>query len=154
MTQKEKLAELAAQEAREGRELVLLALAEADDFLTSAEIGRLTGTTGYLAGKYLSTLVKEGKVRRAGSGAGKYLFAKIDNRGRTTVAEPKKEVIKEPERWLIAWMVRGKGYGEVVATKEAARTRVREIALEMPNQPLFYGRATSRVGNTITEIDI
>ena len=149
MTKKEQ----AATEAMEGRQLVIIALAEHDGYLTPAELGGIIGYSGYQTGQFLRVLVEQGKVKRAGTGAGKYLYTKMDNRGRTTVPEPKKEVI-QAERWLISWMIAGKGFGHVVTTKEEAKTKANALSKDLPGVVLFYGKASKRVCNIITETDM
>ena len=157
--------EAAEKVANEGRELVLIVLSETDDYLTPAQIGAAIGVNGYTAGQWLRTLVEHNKVKRIGGGPGRYMYSKLSDATvvpRTelsAVPVNKAAIIKEKvtslsDRWLIAWMINGRGYGEVLTSETDARTKARKLSGEMPGVTIFIGKATRKAGNVITETEL
>ena len=130
----------AARESQEGRDLVMMALGDQGEYFTSAEVGDLIGETGYQAGKWLGILLTKGKVKRKGSGPGKYLFTTVKGTPLPAIELPK----RNPDRYLVAWMVDGKGYGAVYPTEKEAEDKADEVAKEVPGTPVFIGKAYKR----------
>ena len=141
------------EEAEAARELILDLLNDNPQGLTSKEIGEQLGESGCTIGQFATKLVYTGKITKDVISSNRTLYKPASS----NVEEPKKPQVREADklgdRWLIAWMIDGRGFGEVVTSETDAKTKARKLSADLPGVTIFRGKATKKTGNIITDSD-
>lgn len=132
-------------EAEAARELIIELLDKFPRGLNAREIGLQLDMSGYTISHIIRPLTASGKVKKDSAGKNKGMYS-LNNEVKpiitptTKVERPK----KNPDRYLVAWMIDGKGFGTVLTTEAAAVARADEVSKAIPGTPVFIGKAYKR----------
>ena len=141
---------IASADAEAARELILDLLEKFPRGLNAKEIGLQLDYSGYSISYIIRPLTASGKVKKDSAGKNKGMYS-LNKKVKPVITPPAttptaevKQPQKNPDRYLVAWMIDGKGFGAVFTNEAAAFARADEIAKEVLDTPVFIGKAYKR----------